>query len=34
MQIKVKRLDKNAKLPVRAHATDSGADMFALHKTV
>ncbi len=34
MQIKVKKLDSAAKLPVRAHATDSGADMFALHKTV
>ena len=34
MQIKVKKLEANAKLPVRAHATDSGADMFALQKTV
>ncbi|MGB2579020.1 dUTP pyrophosphatase [Elusimicrobium simillimum] len=32
--IKVKKLDPNAKLPHRAHATDSGADMFALERTV
>lgn len=34
MQIKVKKLNQNAKLPMRAHPTDSGADMFALQKTV
>ena len=34
MQIKVKKLDKEAKLPVRAHATDSGADLFALEETI
>lgn len=34
MQIKVKKLDKEAKLPVRAHATDSGADLFALQQTI
>lgn len=32
--IKVKKLDPNAKLPLRAHATDSGADLFALTRTV
>ncbi len=30
----VKKLDPRAKLPSRAHATDSGADLFALEKTV
>ena len=30
----VKKLDPRAKLPLRAHATDSGADLFALEKTV
>lgn len=32
--IRVKKLDDNAKLPVRAHDTDSGADLFALTRTV
>ena len=32
--MKVKKLHPNAKLPVRAHATDSGADLFALERTV
>ncbi len=32
--MKVKKLHPNAKLPVRAHATDSGADLFALQRTV
>lgn len=32
--IKVKKLAPQAKLPVRAHATDSGADLFALERTV
>lgn len=32
--IKVKKLDPSAKLPLRAHATDSGADLFALTRTV
>ena len=32
--IRVKKLDPNAKLPLRAHATDSGADLFALTRTV
>lgn len=32
--MKVKKLDANAKLPLRAHATDSGADLFALTRTV
>jgi dUTP pyrophosphatase len=29
MQLKVKRLTETAKLPVRAHDTDSGADLFS-----
>lgn len=32
--MKVKKLDPNAKLPCRAHPTDSGADLFALERTV
>ncbi len=32
--IKVKKLNPAAKLPLRAHATDSGADLFALTRTV
>lgn len=32
--IKVKKLDPQAKLPLRAHDTDSGADLFALTRTV
>lgn len=32
--MKVKKLHPNAKIPVRAHATDSGADLFALERTV
>ena len=32
--MKVKKLDPRAKLPVRAHPTDSGADLFALEHTV
>ena len=32
--IKVKKLDPQAKLPLRAHDTDSGADLFALSRTV
>lgn len=32
--MRVKKLDPNAKLPLRAHPTDSGADLFALEKTV
>ena len=32
--IKVKKLDPQAKLPLRAHPTDSGADLFALTRTV
>lgn len=32
--MKVKKLDPQAKLPHRAHETDSGADLFALHRTV
>ena len=32
--IKVKKLDPQAKLPQRAHPTDSGADLFALTRTV
>ncbi len=32
--IKVKKLDSRAKLPLRAHPTDSGADLFALEHTV
>jgi len=31
--IKVKKLHQNAKLPHRAHETDSGADLFALEHT-
>ncbi|MDR3113315.1 MAG: hypothetical protein LBU09_02965, partial [Endomicrobium sp.] len=34
MKIKVKKLHKDAKLPLRAHKTDSGADLFALEETV
>ncbi len=30
----VKKLDPRAKLPCRAHTTDSGADLFALERTV
>ncbi len=30
----VKKLDPRAKLPYRAHPTDSGADLFALERTV
>lgn len=33
MKIKVKKLHADAKLPVRAHETDSGADLFALEYT-
>lgn len=32
--MKVKKLHPQAKLPHRAHATDSGADLFALERTV
>ncbi|MBR4592219.1 MAG: dUTP diphosphatase [Elusimicrobiaceae bacterium] len=32
--IKVKKLLPQAKLPLRAHPTDSGADVFALERTV
>ncbi len=32
--MKVKKLHPNALLPKRAHATDSGADLFALQRTV
>lgn len=32
--LKVKKLAPNAKLPHRAHETDSGADLFALERTV
>jgi len=32
--IKVKKLLPHAKLPLRAHETDSGADLFALERTV
>lgn len=32
--MKVKKLDPRAKLPMRAHPTDSGADLFALTRTV
>ena len=32
--MKVKKLDPRAKLPQRAHPTDSGADLFALTRTV
>ncbi|WP_424244803.1 dUTP pyrophosphatase [Elusimicrobium posterum] len=32
--IKVKKLNPDAKLPLRAHDTDSGADLFALEKTI
>jgi dUTP pyrophosphatase len=34
MIIKIKKLHKDAKLPNRAHATDSGADLFALEETI
>lgn len=34
MNIKVKKLTPEAKLPLRAHATDSGADLFAVERTV
>lgn len=34
MNIRVKKLAPHAKLPLRAHATDSGADLFALERTV
>ncbi|MDR0953262.1 MAG: dUTP diphosphatase [Elusimicrobiota bacterium] len=33
MIIKVKKLNPEAKLPARAHSTDSGADLFALTET-
>jgi len=32
--LKVKKLAPHAKLPLRAHPTDSGADLFALERTV
>ena len=32
--LKVKKLAPHAKLPLRAHPTDSGADLFALDRTV
>ena len=32
--MKVKKLDPRAQLPLRAHPTDSGADLFALQRTV
>lgn len=32
--LKVKKTDPRAKLPLRAHPTDSGADLFALERTV
>jgi len=32
--LKVKKLAPHAKLPLRAHPTDSGADLFALARTV
>lgn len=32
--MKVKKLDPRARLPLRAHPTDSGADLFALERTV
>ncbi len=32
--IKAKKLDPRALLPHRAHATDSGADLFALERTI
>lgn len=32
--MKIKKLDTRAKLPLRAHPTDSGADLFALEQTV
>jgi len=32
--MKVKKLSPLAKLPLRAHATDAGADLFALEKTI
>ena len=32
--MKVKKLDPRAQLPCRAHPTDSGADLFALERTV
>lgn len=32
--IRVKKLDPAAKLPLRAHATDSGVDLFALTRTI
>lgn len=31
--IKAKKLDPRARLPLRAHPTDSGADLFALERT-
>lgn len=34
LTMKVKKLVPHAKLPLRAHATDSGADLFALERTV
>lgn len=34
MNIKVKKLSPSAKLPSRAHETDSGADLFALEHTI
>ena len=33
MQLKVKRLNQDAKLPERAHDTDSGADLFSDYDT-
>jgi dUTP pyrophosphatase len=33
MKIKVKKLDSNAKVPVRANATDAGADLYSVENT-
>lgn len=34
LNIKTKKLNPDAKIPCRAHPTDSGADLFALEKTI
>ena len=34
LTLKVKKLDSRARLPFRAHPTDSGADLFALERTI
>lgn len=34
LTLKVKKIHKDARIPVKAHATDAGFDVFALHRTI